>query len=119
MMRHVIASLAVTAAILLAACASAPLHYYTFVARGAGGSVADPVTAIPFEVLPVNVLAQVDRPQLVVRKRPGRRPLGGDAWVPRLLPTWWRRCCCAWPDWLAAHVAAGCRWLANRAAGEP
>ncbi|CAM5542701.1 PqiC family protein [Rhodanobacter lindaniclasticus] len=81
MMRHVIASLAVTAAILLAACASAPLHYYTLL-PGVPASVADPVTAIPFEVLPVNVPAQVDRPQLVVRQG-GQSValLEGERWI--------------------------------------
>lgn len=66
MMRHATMLLAATAAALLAACASAPLHYYTLLPAAA--SVADPATAIPFEVLVVNVPAQVDRPQLVVRQ---------------------------------------------------
>jgi uncharacterized lipoprotein YmbA len=81
MMRHVTVLLAATAAALLAACASAPLHYYTLL-PGSSASVADPATAIPFEVLTVNVPAQVDRPQLVVRQG-GQSValLEGERWI--------------------------------------
>jgi uncharacterized lipoprotein YmbA len=81
MMRHAIALLAVTAAALLAACASAPLHYYTLL-PGSAAPVAESATAIAFEVLTVNVPAQVDRPQLVVRQG-GQSValLEGERWI--------------------------------------
>ncbi|MGB3461073.1 MAG: ABC-type transport auxiliary lipoprotein family protein, partial [Rhodanobacter lindaniclasticus] len=81
MMRHAPALLAVTAAALLAACASAPLHYYTLL-PGSAAPVAESATAIPFEVLTVNVPAQVDRPQLVVRQG-GQSValLEGERWI--------------------------------------
>ena len=81
MMRHATVLLAVTAAAVLAACASAPLHYYTLL-PGSAAPVADPATAIPFEVLTVNVPAQVDRPQLVVRQG-GQSValLEGERWI--------------------------------------
>lgn len=76
------------AAALLAACASAPLHYYTLVApadESAGGLVAPaPLAApsLPFELLPVGVPAQVDQPQLVVREGgQGVALLGGERWI--------------------------------------
>jgi hypothetical protein len=71
------------AVLALAACASAPLHYYTLVApadesanglvapadESAGGLVAQSATpSLPFELLPVGIPAQVDQPQLVVRE---------------------------------------------------
>jgi uncharacterized lipoprotein YmbA len=73
--------LAIAATALLAACASAPLHYYTLL-PGSSAPVADPATAIPFEVLTVNVPAQVDRPQLVVRQG-GQSValLEGERWI--------------------------------------
>lgn len=81
MMRHATALLAVIAAALLAACASAPLHYYTLL-PGSAAPVAESATAIPFEVLTVNVPAQVDRPQLVVRQG-GQSValLEGERWI--------------------------------------
>lgn len=76
----------VTAAgLLLAACASAPLHYYTLVApadESAGGLVAPAAPSLPFELLPVGVPAQVDQPQLVVREGgQGVALLGGERWI--------------------------------------
>ena len=60
------------AALALAACASAPLHYYTLIAPAgepAGGLVVQSATpSLPFELLPVGIPAQVDQPQLVVRE---------------------------------------------------
>lgn len=68
--------------LLLAGCASAPLHYYTLMAP-AGGS--DPVAAaspLSFELMPVNVPAQVDQPQLVVREGgQGVALLGSERWI--------------------------------------
>ena len=67
MIRYARPLLAAALALLLAACASAPMHYYTLL---------PPATTIPlrsaapiaFELLPVSVPAQVDQPQLVVRE---------------------------------------------------
>lgn len=74
------------AGLLLAACASAPMHYYTLVAP-AGEAVASPSpspspSSPPFELLPVGVPAQVDQPQLVVREGgQGVALLGGERWI--------------------------------------
>ncbi|EIM02746.1 MULTISPECIES: PqiC family protein [Rhodanobacter] len=90
--------LGVAAGVLLAACASAPLHYYTLVApadepagglvapadESAGGLVAPTTSApsLPFELLPVGVPAQVDQPQLVVREGgQGVALLGSERWI--------------------------------------
>lgn len=72
------------AAMLLAACASAPTHYYTLVAP-AGAAAASPSPSSPsppFELLPVGVPAQVDQPQLVVREG-GQSValLGSERWI--------------------------------------
>ncbi|MBQ4854163.1 membrane integrity-associated transporter subunit PqiC [Rhodanobacter sp. B2A1Ga4] len=82
--RHLVG---VAAGLLLAACASAPLHYYTLVApadSSASGLVAPASTApsLPFELLPVGVPAQVDQPQLVVREGgQGVALLGSERWI--------------------------------------
>jgi uncharacterized lipoprotein YmbA len=72
----------------LAACASAPLHYYTLVSPASeltGGPVspsAESGAALPFELLPVSVPAQVDQPQLVVREGgQGVALLEGERWI--------------------------------------
>ena len=73
-------------ALALAACASAPLHYYTLVppADEPANETAVPATAaaLPFELLPVGVPAQVDQPQLVVREG-GQTValLNGERWI--------------------------------------
>jgi uncharacterized lipoprotein YmbA len=83
----------VAAGALLAACASAPLRYYTLVApadESAGGLAAPAdqapaplvAPALPFELLPVGVPAQVDQPQLVVREGgQGVALLGSERWI--------------------------------------
>lgn len=93
MIRIVLRLLGTGAALALAACASAPLHYYTLVApaaEAAGGPVAPasdmPVNpgspSLPFELLPVSVPAQVDQPQLVVREGgQGVALLGSERWI--------------------------------------
>lgn len=73
--------LACAAALSLAGCASAPLRYYTLVAPAAEAPAASPAP-YPFELLPVDVPAQVDVPQLVVREGgQGMLPLGGQRWI--------------------------------------
>lgn len=93
MIRIAMRLLGTGAALALAACASAPLHYYTLVApadESAGGLVAPagdtPVNpgqpSLPFELLPVSVPAQVDQPQLVVREGgQGVALLGSERWI--------------------------------------
>lgn len=84
MMRIAVAQLACLGAVLLAACASAPLHYYTLMSPETAGAAA-PATGsavLPFAVLPVSVPAQVDQPQLVVRD--GAQQvllLNGERWI--------------------------------------
>lgn len=85
MMRTALAGLACLGAMTLAACASAPLHYYTLVAPETVGAAAQPAAsdaALPFAVLPVSVPAQVDQPQLVVRDGAQRvLLLNGERWI--------------------------------------
>jgi len=67
------------AVLVLTACASAPLHYYTLITpdQGAAGAyvptathaaISEASAPFQFELLPVGVPAQVDQPQLVVRQ---------------------------------------------------
>ncbi len=101
MIRITARGLACIGALALGACASAPLHYYTLVAPDAEASdaliapgaeasrvpsapraeaVASP--ALPFELLPVSLPAQVDQPQLVVRDgAQGMLLLNGERWI--------------------------------------
>ncbi|MEI7037314.1 PqiC family protein [Fulvimonas yonginensis] len=67
----------------LAACASAPVHYYTLIAP-APASPADGVAPAPFgfELMPVGIPAQADQPQLVIRQGgQGAAPLGAERWI--------------------------------------
>jgi uncharacterized lipoprotein YmbA len=87
MIRTAIRLLAAGAVLALAACASAPLHYYTLIApadASAGGSMgpAAAASSLPFELLPVGVPAQVDQPQLVVREGgQGIVPVDSERWI--------------------------------------
>ncbi|WP_426689459.1 PqiC family protein [Rhodanobacter ginsengiterrae] len=75
-------SVTLAASLLLAACASAPLHYYTLVAPADAGAAATDAAALPFELLPVGIPAQVDQPQLVVREGgQGMAVLGSERWI--------------------------------------
>lgn len=77
--RHLVG---VAAGLLLAACASAPLHYYTLVAPADESAAASAAPSLPFELLPVGVPAQVDQPQLVVREGgQGVALLGSERWI--------------------------------------
>lgn len=75
--------LAACGAAMLAACASAPVHYYTLV-PAADNAPAESAAAAPFqfELLPVGIPAQNDVPQLVVRQG-GQAVslLNGERWV--------------------------------------
>lgn len=74
-------TLAGASALGLAGCASAPVHYYTLAPPVAAAVRAVPAP-YPFELLPVNVPAQVDVPQLVVRTGgQGMQLLDGQRWV--------------------------------------
>jgi uncharacterized lipoprotein YmbA len=66
----------------LAGCASAPLHYYTLVAPAGGSEPVAAASPLSFELMPVNVPAQVDQPQLVVRQGgQGVALLGSERWI--------------------------------------
>lgn len=66
-MRHLTAALGAAA---LAACASAPVNYYTLIPAPDGGATesAGPPAHFQFELMQVGVPAQDDVPQLVVRQ---------------------------------------------------
>ena len=84
MIRIAIRWLAAIGALALSACASAPLHYYTLVAPSAevAGTLPAAASALPFELLPVSLPAQVDQPQLVVRDgAQGMLLLNGERWI--------------------------------------
>jgi uncharacterized protein len=82
MIRIAMRLLGTGAALALAACASAPLHYYTLVAPAADAPVISAQPSLPFELLPVSVPAQVDQPQLVVREGgQGVALLGSERWI--------------------------------------
>ncbi|MET0330957.1 MAG: PqiC family protein [Dyella sp.] len=73
---------AATLALMLAACASAPMHYHTLVAPAATPSNVSVGASLPFELLPVHIPVQVDQPQLVVRQgEQGVALLDGERWV--------------------------------------
>ena len=66
----------------LAGCASAPLHYYTLVAPAGGSDPGATASPLSFELMPVNVPAQVDQPQLVVREGgQGVALVGSERWI--------------------------------------
>lgn len=66
-MRHLVAA---AGAAVLAACASAPVHYYTLIPASDNASAETAASPAPFqfELMPVGVPAQNDVPQLVVRQ---------------------------------------------------
>ncbi|NWB88132.1 PqiC family protein [Pseudomonas gingeri] len=65
--------LAVFTTLGLAACSSAPTHYYTLVPTATDSTVRTNVAApaFQFEMLPVRIPVQVDQPQVVVRQGSG------------------------------------------------
>ena len=68
-----IRSLAIFATLGLAACTSAPTHYYTLVPPATDSTVRTNVAApaFQFEMQPVRIPVQVDQPQVVVRHGDG------------------------------------------------
>jgi uncharacterized lipoprotein YmbA len=62
--------LAIFATVGLAACVSAPTHYYTLVPT-ANDARASSASAFQFEMQPVLIPVQVDQPQVVVRLNSG------------------------------------------------
>ena len=86
MIRLAMRLLGVGAVLALAACASAPLHYYTLMAPAdapVDGAVPDAAApSLSFQLLPVSVPPQVDQPQLVVREGgQGVALLGSERWI--------------------------------------
>ena len=84
MIRTATRLLGAAAALALAGCASAPMHYYTLMALAGAptAAVGQGAAGLPFELLPVSVPAQVDVPQLVLREG-GQRVamLEGRRWI--------------------------------------
>ena len=80
-MRYLVAG---CCAAMLAACASAPMHYYTLVPASDSAPTESTASPAPFqfELLPVGIPAQNDVPQLVVRQG-GQAVtlLNGERWV--------------------------------------
>lgn len=75
--------LVATLAVALAACASAPMHYYTLIAPApAGNAPAVAPASLRFALLPVGIPAQADQPQMVVREGgQGVELLDGRRWI--------------------------------------
>jgi uncharacterized lipoprotein YmbA len=79
-MRHLIVAVG---AAMLAACASAPVHYYTLVPEPDSTQAQSvPPASFQFELLSVGIPAQNDVPQLVVRQN-GQAValLDGERWI--------------------------------------
>ena len=71
--------------VMLAACSSAPVHYYTLVPppqTSEIGAAAVPAANFQFELLPVTIPAQNDQPQLIVRQgAQGIAVLNSERWI--------------------------------------
>lgn len=81
MKRFVITALA-CATLALVACSSAPIHFYTLLPPMAQQAATAKPVDYRIDVLPVNVPAQVDLPQLVVRQGDGQVALlEGEQWI--------------------------------------
>ncbi|HUA81199.1 MAG TPA: PqiC family protein [Dyella sp.] len=80
-MRHLMAG---CVAVALAACASAPVHYYTLIPAPENTQTGNtaPTANFQFELMPVGVPAQDDVPQLVVRQGgQSVAMLDGERWI--------------------------------------
>jgi uncharacterized protein len=70
------------AVLALAACASAPMHYYTLVAPATEARSGAIGGGPAFELLPVSIPAQDDQPQLVIRQgAQGVALLQNERWI--------------------------------------
>lgn len=63
--------LVLATALGLAACSTAPTHYYTLIAPAAPASANNAQAPFQFEMLPVLMPVQVDQPPLVIRQGNG------------------------------------------------
>lgn len=80
-MRFLRVVLIATIVALLAACSSAPTHYYTLLAMPDAPS-SHSAANFQLDVLPVTLTQAADRPQLVVRAGPGKvRLLENHLWI--------------------------------------
>ncbi|MDA3913530.1 PqiC family protein [Oleiagrimonas sp.] len=68
--------------LLLAACSSAPMRFYTLVPQGAAPVHTSSGVAYRFALLPVTIPAAIDQPQLVIRQSDDRMAvLDGERWI--------------------------------------
>jgi uncharacterized protein len=68
--------------LLMTSCASTPTHYHTLVPAPTDEVAASTLSAIQIEIEPVRVPAQVDRLELVVRRRDGGIVVAdGELWI--------------------------------------
>lgn len=66
----------------LAACSSAPIHYYTLRPPLSHEATTAPVARFFINVLPVGISAELDQPQMVVRQgQSGVAVLDGERWA--------------------------------------
>jgi uncharacterized protein len=73
------------ATLLIAGCASNPVHYHTLVPPPAGDESASTVSLYRIQIAPVRIPAQVDRNELVVRRSDGGITLAdGELWIASL-----------------------------------
>ena len=78
-LRYVLMSILI---LMLAACASAPVHYYTLLAPAYMHHTHAASPAFNFALLPVEIPAQVDQPRLVVRDgAQGVVVMPGQRWI--------------------------------------
>lgn len=97
MRRFVVCLLMSCAGLALAACSSAPTHFYTLLPSA---STATSTRSVPYAiaVLPVTIPAAVDRPQMVVREGGSNVALlDGERWIARwetksAAPSHWISC---------------------------
>lgn len=67
---------------MTAACTSAPVHYHTLVPAPADSATAQRLSSYRVEIAAVKIPAQVDRPELVVRRRDGEITLlENELWI--------------------------------------
>lgn len=75
-------ALTVCSLVLVASCASTPMHFHTLVPAPTDSPSVAPVASEVVEIEPVRVPAQVDRAELVVRRNDGGlNLLEGEMWI--------------------------------------